>query len=97
MKKISTILILGILLFGWTGEVTSSPEASLSPKGSITGNNRSNLVQYELMRVIDGDTVELKNGERLRYNDIDTPETVHPSKPIECYGAEASKKNKELV
>ena len=97
MKKISTILILGILLFGCTGEVTSSPEASLSPKGSITDNNRSNLVQYEVIRVIDGDTVELKNGERLRYNDIDTPETVHPSKPIECYGEEASKKNKELV
>ena len=97
MKKISTILILGILLFGCTGEVTSSPEASLSPKGSITDNNRSNLVQYEVIRVIDGDTVELKNGERLRYNDIDAPETVHPSKPIECYGEEASKKNKELV
>ena len=97
MKKISTILILGILLFGCTGEVTSSPEASLSPKGSITDNNRSNLVQYEVIRVIDGDTVELKNGERLRYNDIDTPETVHPSKPIECYGVEARKKNKELV
>ena len=48
-------------------------------------------------RVIDGDTVELKNGERLRYNDIDTPETVHPSKPIECYGPQASSKNKELV
>ena len=97
MKKISTILILGILLFGCTVEVTSSPEASLSSKGSKTDNNRSNLVQYEVIRVIDGDTVELKNGERLRYNDIDTPETVHPSKPIECYGPEASKKNKELV
>ena len=97
MKKISTILILGILLFGCTVEVTSSPEASLSSKGSKTDNNRSNLVQYKVIRVIDGDTVELKNGERLRYNDIDTPETAHPSKPIECYGAEASKKNKELV
>ena len=97
MKKISTILILGILLFGCTGEVTSTPEANLSPKESKTDNNRSNLVQYEVIRVIDGDTVELKNGERLRYNDIDTPETVHPSKPVECYGPEASAKNKELV
>ena len=97
MKKISTILILGILVFGCTGEVTSTPEASLSPKESKTDNNKSNLVQYEVIRVIDGDTVELKNGERLRYNDIDTPETVHPSKPVECYGPEASAKNKELV
>ena len=97
MKKISTILILGILVFGCTGEVTSTPEANLSPKESKTDNNKSNLVQYEVIRVIDGDTVELKNGERLRYNDIDTPETVHPSKPVECYGPEASAKNKELV
>lgn len=51
-------------------------------------------------RVIDGDTVEVSlNGESLtvRYIGIDTPETKHPSKPIECFGPEASQFNKELV
>lgn len=48
-------------------------------------------------RVIDGDTVELENGERVRYLGIDTPETVHPEKPVQCYGSEASERNKALV
>ncbi|TSC54211.1 MAG: micrococcal nuclease, partial [Microgenomates group bacterium LiPW_16] len=47
--------------------------------------------------VIDGDTIEIENGERVRYLGIDTPETVDPRKPVQCFGVEASKKNKELV
>ena len=50
-----------------------------------------------VVRIIDGDTVELENGDRVRYLGIDTPETVHPDKPVECYGPEASERNKELV
>lgn len=41
-------------------------------------------------RVIDGDTIELSNGERVRLIGVDTPETVHPNKPIEVFGKEAS-------
>ena len=48
-------------------------------------------------RVIDGDTIELSNGESVRYLDVDTPETVHPDKLVECYGQEATDRNKELV
>jgi len=48
-------------------------------------------------RVIDGDTIKLANGETIRYIGIDTPETVHPEKPPECYGREASAANKTLV
>jgi len=42
-------------------------------------------------RVIDGDTVELANGDRVRYLGIDTPEIG------EYYAAEATSKNAELV
>lgn len=44
-------------------------------------------------RVVDGDTLEVsRNGEkeRLRMILVDTPETVHPRKPVEFYGKEAS-------
>jgi micrococcal nuclease len=41
-----------------------------------------------VVRVIDWDTVELENGERVRYLGIDTPETVHPDKPVDCFGPE---------
>lgn len=48
-------------------------------------------------RVIDGDTIEIAGGERVRYIGIDTPETVSPRKPIQCFGKEASQRNTELV
>ena len=53
-----------------------------------------------VVRVVDGDTIEVEiNGktEPVRYIGIDTPETVDPRKPVQCFGVEASKKNKELV
>ncbi|MBI3577452.1 thermonuclease family protein [Candidatus Gottesmanbacteria bacterium] len=48
-------------------------------------------------RVIDGDTIELIDGRRVRYIGINTPETVDPRKPVECFGKEASQENKRLV
>jgi micrococcal nuclease len=51
-------------------------------------------------RVIDGDTiiVDIDGVEyRVRYIGIDTPETVAPGQPIECYGKEASERNRDLV
>ncbi|MCX6523574.1 MAG: thermonuclease family protein [Actinobacteria bacterium] len=47
-----------------------------------------------MTRVVDGDTiVVLADGveERVRLIGINTPESVHPSKPVMCFGKEASK------
>lgn len=48
-------------------------------------------------RVIDGDTIEIAGGKKVRYIGIDTPELKHPSKPVECFSAQATEKNKALV
>lgn len=48
-------------------------------------------------KVIDGDTIEIDNGRKVRYIGIDTPETKDPRKGVQCFGQEASLKNKELV
>ena len=50
-----------------------------------------------VIRVIDGDTIEIETGEKVRYIGVDTPETKHPRKKVECYGKEASEFNKNLV
>lgn len=52
---------------------------------------------FYVKRVIDGDTILLANGERVRYIGINTPETKHPSKAAERFGHEASQYNKKLV
>jgi len=41
-------------------------------------------------RVVDGDTLVLENRERVRLIGVDTPETMHPLKPVEYYGKEAT-------
>ncbi len=53
--------------------------------------------RYLVKRVIDGDTILLATGERVRYIGIDTPETKHPDKGVEFYGEEAYQFNRQLV
>ena len=48
-------------------------------------------------RVVDGDTVYLADGSKLRLIGLDTPETVDPRKPVQCFGREASARAHELL
>ena len=51
-------------------------------------------------RVVDGDTVEVQLGageEDVRYIGVDTPETVKPDTPVQCFGPQASAFNHRLV
>lgn len=57
----------------------------------------SEKTTYKVKRVIDGDTIELEDGQKVRYIGINTPETVDPRLPIQCFGKEASDENKKLV
>jgi micrococcal nuclease len=53
-----------------------------------------------IVRVVDGDTVvaRLPGGdENVRLIGIDTPETVDPRKPVQCFGKEASARTKALL
>lgn len=45
---------------------------------------------YRVQRVVDGDTLVLDGGTRVRLIGVDTPETKHPNKPVEPLGPEAS-------
>lgn len=59
-----------------------------------TGSTPSGeLTPARVVDVVDGDTVVLRinnHTETVRLIGIDTPETVHPTKPVECFGPEAS-------
>jgi micrococcal nuclease len=51
-------------------------------------------------RAVDGDTVEISlDGatEDVRYIGVDTPESVAPDQPVECFGERASHFNASLV
>ncbi len=63
--------------------------------------SKEGLIPVSLYRVVDGDTVNVidDSGQelKLRLLLIDTPETVHPNKPVEPYGKEASARLTELL
>jgi micrococcal nuclease len=51
-------------------------------------------------RVVDGDTIEVRldgREEDVRYIGVDTPETVKPDTPVQCFGPQASRFNHTLV
>src|SRR3954449_10778813 len=51
-------------------------------------------------RTIDGDTIEVRlegELEDVRYIGVDTPETVKPDTPVQCFGERASHFNRGLV
>ncbi len=66
-----------------------------------TGGNEpidyASLERAKITRVVDGDTAILEDSRRIRYLNIDTPESVQPNTPVQCFGKEASEMNKQLV
>lgn len=50
-----------------------------------------------VVKVIDGDTIELDNDKSVRLVGIDTPETVDPRRPVGCFGKEASNESRNLL
>jgi micrococcal nuclease len=76
----------GLELFDSGGDSSEGP-GTLSTAGRVS-------------RVIDGDTVRmrLRDGtETVRYIGVDTPETVKPGEPVQCYGKRASAFNRRLA
>ncbi|MDD2646866.1 MAG: thermonuclease family protein [Patescibacteria group bacterium] len=77
-------------------------------QNNVVINNKDNSVvdnnqipdYYSVTKVVDGDTfkVSINGSEKsIRLIGLDTPETVDPRKPVQCFGVAASNKAKELL
>lgn len=94
-------LVIGLLIEQPSGipqeklvrSVFPSPTRSLSETPTV----KEKQELFFVTKVIDGDTIEIEGGKRVRYIGIDTPETKDPRKGVECFGHEAAEKNRELV
>jgi micrococcal nuclease len=57
-------------------------------------------VRAEVTRVVDGDTIHVDLGgtdETVRYIGIDTPESVKPDTPVQCFAKQATAANRRLL
>lgn len=75
---------------------TAVPAATAAPAALTEGAYPplpAGLRQAQVVRVIDGDTILVSVGgreERVRFIGINTPESVDPRRPVQCFGKEAS-------
>jgi micrococcal nuclease len=74
--------------------------------GGLLGRNDDDRLKASIggrvVRVVDGDTVRIRldkphETRTVRYIGVDTPETVKPDTPVQCYGEAASAFNRRLV
>jgi endonuclease YncB( thermonuclease family) len=72
---------------------TPSPPATTRVAEGVPAGGEDTTV----VRVIDGDTMEVSGGIRVRLIGIDTPETVEPGTPVQCFGPEATRYANEIV
>lgn len=73
---------------------------SIAVISSVPSITLSEIQTYTVTRVVDGDTIVVNLGgkeEKIRLIGVDTPETVDPRKPVQCFGKEASNKAKEML
>lgn len=110
-KKIVSLIAVSVLAIGFLG--FSDAKATNIIKDvfyTVIDIDDLNLFEEQIElekdeviinRVVDGDTINVKfaNGETesVRLLLIDTPESVHPNKPVQPFGEEASEFAKEVL
>lgn len=84
------VLILAVLVLAVLGGRLAIQRDEASPSG----------VRATVTRVVDGDTIHVELGgsdETVRYIGVDTPESVKPGTPVECFAKKAGRHNAQLV
>ena len=87
------LLALGgwLLVHSWVDGGSSDENGQAPPEHST---------RAKVVRVVDGDTIVASvdgEDEYVRYIGVDTPETVKPDTPVQCFGPKASDENHRLV
>lgn len=88
MYRSGHVLLLFLFTYALLLSSCSNDSASTSPNSAT------------VKEVVDGDTIDIAIGgktERVRLIGINTPETKHPTKGVECFGPEASAYTEQLL
>ncbi|WP_053001072.1 lamin tail domain-containing protein [Kosmotoga pacifica] len=105
MKHVFTLIILtlSVLAFSLTSvviEFTADTTALYFEEYFDLFNQVKNYESAEVYKVVDGDTIWVTIERwltKVRMIGLDTPETVHPTKPVEYFGKEASNFAKKIL
>lgn len=103
-KKSLIFIVFALAVLGGKNlQITINTDAEGAQKASVSQHQSIKQPQTNLVivtRVVDGDTIIADiNGaqEKIRLLGVDTPETVDPRKPVQCFGKEASSFTRSLL
>ena len=78
---------MALFLLTACGAREAEPGPAMGPATDLLPSG----IDVVVRQVVDGDTLEVTGGERVRLIGIDTPETKAPDRPVGCFGQEASR------
>ncbi len=92
-RSLKALALIALILAAWLAGRHSVPPPDAT--SGVAEDAPTYPAQFEALctRVIDGDTIVIEGGERVRYIGMDTPEM----RPIEAFGEAATEANRELV
>lgn len=96
-RWLGAAVLIGLVVVALLNDGGERDGTGADPATGVAAGER---VQAEVLRVVDGDTIEVALGGRtedLRLIGVDTPETVKPGAPVDCFGPEASEFSKRLL
>jgi len=102
--KTAFLILIFLIFFSLVNQFLNQPNQKNTPYSNnlpqskiILSTKIASSEAFFVTKVLDGDTIVLENGQKLRYIGIDTPELNHKKNKIECYAKEAFEENKKLV
>ena len=98
-------VLVGVLLFSLQknnqhNAPAVAPKTEDSIVASTAGTTISESRTYEVVKVVDGDTIQVKIEDKkqsVRLIGVDAPESVDPRRPVQCFGDKASQYLKEIL
>ena len=94
------VFVLILVAFWFIYQADLGEDGSTTNGGVAPGAAVAEPVTVDVDRVVDGDTAKVfyrGESEYVRYIGIDTPESVKPDSPVECYGEQSKEFNETML
>jgi micrococcal nuclease len=100
VKARKTIILIFSIIFLIFINIVPVENIFLGSKVARSHIDIDTNAKYKVIKVVDGDTIVVEIGNKdvtVRMLGINTPETVDPRKPPECFGKQASDETKRIL